>query len=56
MEVNQGQMGNALALSEYEGRGKLRKAMGRSKHLLIHRCPNGETYYIEDVILWSTQM
>ena len=22
--------------------------MGRSKHLLIHRCPNGETYYIED--------
>jgi len=29
----------------YEGRGQLRKVMGRSKHPLIHECPNGETFF-----------
>ena len=34
---------DALELSDEEGRGKLRKAMGRSKHPEIRRCPNGVT-------------
>jgi hypothetical protein len=34
---------NALALGADEGRGKLRKALGRRKQPLIQRCPNGET-------------
>ena len=34
---------NALELSDEEGRGKLRKATGRSKHPVIRRCPNGVT-------------
>ena len=32
---------NALALRADEGRGKLRKAAGNSKHITIRRCPNG---------------
>jgi hypothetical protein len=36
-------MGDALALAEDEGRGKLRKAAGNCKRVLIRRCPNGET-------------
>ena len=38
-----GRMGNALACSDDEGRGKLRKATGSCKRTLIRRCPNGET-------------
>ena len=34
---------DALELSDEEGRGKLRKAAGRSKHPIIRRCPNGVT-------------
>jgi hypothetical protein len=33
-------MEDALELSGEEGRGKLRKAAGKSKHLLIRRYPN----------------
>ncbi len=44
-------MGNALALREDEGRGKLRKVMGKCKRLLIHECPNGATHYVEDIVL-----
>ena len=40
-------MGNALALRDDEGRGKLRKATGKCKQLLIRRCPNGETHLNE---------
>ena len=36
-------MEDALALRGYEGRGKLRKATGKCKRLLIRRCPNGAT-------------
>ena len=32
---------NALALGADEGRGKLRKAAGISKHDMIRRYPNG---------------
>jgi len=39
-----------LALRGEEGRDKLRKGTGRSKYLVIRTYPNGETYYIEDVI------
>jgi hypothetical protein len=42
-------MGNALALGDDEGRGKLRKVTGRCKLFLIRKCPNGATRYIEDV-------
>ena len=41
-------MGDALAPGGDEGRGKLRKAAGRCKRPLIRRCPNGETYAVED--------
>ncbi len=34
---------DALALEAEERRGKLRKAVGRSKHPAIHGCLNGET-------------
>ncbi len=37
-------MGDALALEDYEGRGKLRKAAGKCKRLMSRRCPNGGTY------------
>ncbi len=43
-------MADALALEDDEGRGKLRKAMGRCKQPLIHRCPNGATQYCEAVL------
>ena len=43
-------MGDALALEDDEGRGKLRKAVGRCKQPLIRRCPNGATYYVEDIM------
>ncbi len=42
-------MGDALALKEDEGRGKLRKAAGRCKRSLIRRCPNGATRQVEDL-------
>ena len=41
-------MGDAQALREDEGRGKLRKATGRCKQSLIRRCPNGATCMVED--------
>ena len=41
-------MGDAQAYSDDEGRGKLRKATGRCKRPLIRRCPNGETWLVED--------
>ena len=46
-------MVDALALRTDEGRGKLRKAMGRGKHSLIHRSPNGATHMVEDHVLHS---
>jgi hypothetical protein len=42
-------MGDALAPGGDEGRGKLRKAAGRCKQLLIRRCPNGATRHVEDM-------
>ena len=39
-----------MALRGEEGRDKLRKAAGKCKQLLIRRCPNGATQYIEDVL------
>ena len=42
-------MGDALALRDDEGRGKLRKATGRCKRPLIRGCPNGETCQVEDL-------
>ena len=41
-------MGDALALVDDEGRGKLRKATGSCKQALIRRCPNGTTRLVED--------
>jgi hypothetical protein len=41
-------MEDALALRGEEGRGKLRKAAGRSTHSVIRRCPNGATLGVED--------
>lgn len=35
----------ALAPRADEGRGKLRKGMGRSKHPVIHAYPNGATHH-----------
>jgi hypothetical protein len=49
MEANEGRMGDALALDDDEGRGKLRKAAGRCKQSPIRRCPNGETRQVEDL-------
>ena len=43
-------MGDALAPGGDEGRGKLRKATGRCKQLVIRRCPNGATYHVEDMM------
>ena len=45
-------MGDALALRDYEGRGKLRKAAGSCKRTLIRGCPNGATCYVEDITSW----
>ena len=42
-ESKKGRTADALAPEGEEGRGKLRKSMGRSKHPLIHGCPNGAT-------------
>ncbi len=36
---------DALVYGAEEGRGKLRKAAGRSKHLKIRRCPNEGTQH-----------
>ena len=44
-------MGDALALGDDEGRGKLRKAAGSCKRTLIRRCPNGTTRIVEDYTL-----
>ena len=44
-------MGDALALRDDEGRGKLRKVSGRRKRSAIRKCPNGATHYIEDIVL-----
>ena len=38
-------MVDALALDADEGRGKLRKATGRSTYSTIRRFPNVETHY-----------
>lgn len=40
-------MEDALELSGEEGRGKLRKSAGRSKHPLIRRYPNGVTQSVD---------
>ena len=47
-------MGDALALGDDEGRGKLRKAVGSCKRTVIYRCPNGATYHIEDMMLHAS--
>jgi hypothetical protein len=39
-----------LALRGDEGRGKLRKALGRSKHPLIQGLPNRKTDYSKAVV------
>ncbi len=41
-------MVDALAPAGEEGRGRLRKASGRSEHLLIRRYPNGATHLVGD--------
>ena len=38
---------NALAPRADEGRDKLRKAVRKSKYLLIHRYPNEGTHLVE---------
>ena len=43
-------MGDALASGSEEGRGKLRKSPGISKHELIRRIPNGTTHQVEDLV------
>jgi hypothetical protein len=43
-------MVDALALRDDEGRGKLRKATGNCKRVLIRRCPNGETQHCEAML------
>ena len=40
-----GHTADALAFSDDEGRGKLRKVMGSRKQALIHGYPNGATRY-----------
>ncbi len=42
-------MVDALELSGEEGRGKLRKALVRSKHPMIQRCPNGVTHILDNM-------
>ena len=42
-------MVDALALEGDEGRGKLRKATGNCKQVLIRRYPNGATLHVEDM-------
>jgi hypothetical protein len=42
-------MGDALALRDDEGRGKLRKATERRKRSVTRRCPNGATRHVEDM-------
>ena len=42
--MNEGRMGDALALGGEEGRDKLRKATARSKYPLTRGCPNGATH------------
>ena len=37
---------DALALRGDEGRGTLRKAVGRCEQPLIRGCPNGETHHM----------
>ena len=44
-------MGDALALRDYEGRGKLRKATGSCKRVMIRGCPNGATCHSEAMTL-----
>ena len=46
-------MVDALALDADEGRGKLRKAAGNCKQVLIRRYPNGAIRYIEDVTSYT---
>ena len=43
-------MGDALASGSEEGRGKLRKSPGISKHELIRRIPNGTTHQAEGLV------
>ena len=43
MSGNKERKVDALVLGSDEGRGKLRKVTGSSKHTLIRKCPNGET-------------
>ena len=43
--------GDALELSNEEGRGKLRKAMGRSTHPEIRGWPNGVTRLLERAVI-----
>jgi hypothetical protein len=38
-----------LAFGGEEGRGKLRKVAGISKHESIRQCPNGGTRQVEDL-------
>ena len=42
---------DALASGGEEGRGKLRKASGNCKQVLIRRYPNGATRHVEDMSL-----
>ena len=38
-----------MAFRGEEGRNKLRKATGIGKYEMIRRCPNGGTWYVEDI-------
>jgi hypothetical protein len=38
-----------LATGDDEGRGKLRKILGRRKRPVIQECPNGATRHVEDM-------
>ena len=42
-----------MALGAEEGRGKLRKAAGRSKHSINRGYPNGETHMVEDHVSYT---
>ena len=44
-------MADALELSGEEGRGKLRKVTGRSKHPAIRESPNGVTRLEESPVI-----
>ena len=45
-----GHTADALAFSDDEGRGKLRKVMGSRKQAMNHESPNGATRYASTIV------